>query len=361
MAFGRSKRICAKNENIIEMIGSISLGKSFYHCISYCLEDKRQLTEEETISLSLTENLQHNNRAEVLEYNKCFGDKYELAEQFKDVRQLSKRVEKPVLHMSIRLAPGETLTRQQLTEMGRALAKEFGVYDNQYLTILHKDTRQQHIHLVANRVGYNGKAASTSNNFLKMDRLCRRLEKEYKLKEVLSARRFLSKEQRLIPRNDSRKEQLRTDIRKTLEKFENYSAFDQQMKELGYTVLKGRRISFIDNKKVKIKGSEVGFSLATINKILHLKYQLKIRQANQKSTQNVRTDSDTQYSVSVSQSVLLIKLVRARYENSPVAKIEKELSGLLNQLLKPEYIEETTNQELLQEAKKKKHRLKIRH
>jgi len=343
------------------MIGSISLGKSFYHCISYCMEDKRQLTEEEKISLSKSEGLQHCNRAEVLEYNKCFGNKYELAEQFNDVRKLSKRVEKPVLHMSLRLAPEETLTRQQFTEIGRALAKEFGVYENQYLTILHKDTRQQHIHLVANRVGYNGKAASTSNNFLKMDGLCRRLEKEYNLKEVLSARRFQSKEQRLIPRNDSRKEQLRNNIRKILEKVENYSDFDQQMKALGYTVLKGRGISFIDNKKVKIKGSEVGFSLATINKILHLKYQLKIRQANQKSTKNMRTDSETLHSVSASQSVLLQKLVRARYENSPVAAIEKELSGLLNQLLKPEYVEESINQELLQEAKKKKNRLKIRH
>ena len=325
------------------------------------MEDKRQLTEEEKISLSKSESLQHINRAEVLEYNKCFGNKYELAEQFKDVRKLSKRVEKPVLHMSLRLAPEETLTRQQFTEIGRALAKEFGVYDNQFLTILHKDTRQQHIHLVANRVGYNGKAASTSNNFLKMDGLCRRLEKEYKLKEVLSAKRFLSKEQRLIPRNDSRKEQLRTDIRMTLEQVGNYTAFDQQMKNLGYTIKKGRGISFIDNKKVKIKGSKVGFSLSTINKILHLKYQLKIRQANQKSTQNVRTDSEIQLSASVSQSVLLQKLVRARYENSPAAAIEKELSGLLNQLLKPEYVEETINQELLQEAKKKKHRLKIRH
>jgi Relaxase/Mobilisation nuclease domain len=343
------------------MIGSISLGKSFYHCISYCLEDKRQLTEEEKISLSKSEGLQHSNRAEVLEYNKCFGNKYELAEQFKDVRKLSKRVEKPVLHMSLRLAPEETLTRQQFTEIGRALAKEFGVYDNQFLTILHKDTRQQHIHLVANRVGYNGKAASTSNNFLKMDGLCRRLEKEYKLKEVLSARRFLSTEHRLIPRNDSRKEKLRADIRKTLEQVENYNAFDQQMKNLGYTVLKGRGISFIDNKKVKIKGSEVGFSLTTINKILHLKNQLKFTQRQQNTTQSAMTDSEPQHSLSLSQSVLLQKLIANRYQNSPVAKIEKELSGLLNQLLKPDYIEETINQELLQEVKKKKHRLKIRH
>ena len=329
------------------MIGSISLGKSFYHCISYCLEDKRQLTEEEKISLSKSEGLQHSNRAEVLEYNKCFGDKFELAEQFKDVRKLSKRVEKPVLHMSLRLAPGETLTRQQFTEIGRALAKEFGVYENQYLTILHKDTRQQHIHLVANRVGYNGKAASTSNNFLKMDGVCRRLEKEYKLKEVLSARRFLSQEQRLIPRNDSRKEQLRKDIRNTLKQVRNYQAFDQQMQKLGYQVLKGRGISFIDSKKVKVKGSEVGFSLANINKILQLKQELTIMQ-----TQNFSP---------ISKSVLLQKHDTNWKNNLPITQREKELSGLLNQLFKPEQEEQMINQELLYEVKKKKHRFKIRH
>ncbi len=343
------------------MIGNISLGKSFFHCISYCLEDKRQLTEEEKTSLSQSEKLQHRKRAEVLEYSKCFGNKYELAEQFKDVRKLSKRVEKPVLHMSLRLAPGDTLSRQQLIEMGRSLAKEFGVSENQYLIILHKDTLEPHIHLVANRVGYNGKAASTSNNFPKMDGFCRKLEKEYKLKEVLSARRFLSKEQRLIPRNDSRKKQLSTDIRKTLEKAESYNAFDLQMKILGYTVLKGRGISFIDNKNVKIKGSEVGLSLATINKILQLKHQLKITQAQPKSPQNVGINSETQHSVTESETVLLQILLTNKYQNSPAAKIEKELSGLLNQLLKPEYIEETVSQELLQEAKKKKHRFKIRH
>lgn len=50
-------------------------------------------------------------RAEVLEYNKCFGNKNELTEQFKDVRKLSTQIEKPVLHLSLRLAPGESLTK----------------------------------------------------------------------------------------------------------------------------------------------------------------------------------------------------------------------------------------------------------
>ena len=164
------------------MIGTVSTGKSFSHCLGYCLEDKQELTEEQKINQSIKDGLQHKNRAEVLEYNKCFGDKHELAEQFRDVRRLSKRVEQPVLHLSVRFAPGEVLNRNQLIDIGQELAKDFGVADNQYITVWHKDTNEQHMHLVANRVGYDGKAASTSNNYLKMDRLCRRLEKEYKAK-----------------------------------------------------------------------------------------------------------------------------------------------------------------------------------
>ena len=336
------------------MIGMISLGKSFYHCISYCLEDKRQLTEDDKLSEIHSEGLQHKHRAEILEFNKCFGDKYELSEQFKDVRKLSKRVEKPVLHLSIRLAPGELLSRQQLIEIGRQLAKQFEVNNNQYLTILHKDTREQHIHLVANRVGYDGKAASTSNNFLKMDKLCRRLEIEYKLKEVLSAKRFLSKEQRLIPRHDNRKEQLKTHIRQTLETVSDFHSFKIKMQNLGYKVLKGRGISFVDPKNVKIKGSEVGFSLATIERILQLKHQLKIRNSEMNERETIEKSIRHE-------SVLLQKHTRSDIEKSLVRQIERELSGLLYQLFKPEQIGQQADQELLEEAKRKKHRYKIRH
>src|SRR5664279_1833729 len=214
------------------MIGTISTGKSFYHCLSYCLEDKQKLTREQRVVLSKMEGLDHFGRAEVLEYNLCFGNKYELADQFRDVQKLSKRVEKPVLHLSLRMAPGEFLSMEQLIELSQELAKEFDLTDRQYVAILHKDTKEPHIHLVANRVGTNGKALSTSHNYLKMDRLCRRLEKEYQLKEVLSARRFLSREQRQIPRHDSRKERLKNDIRKTLESVSDYTSFQEQMHKL---------------------------------------------------------------------------------------------------------------------------------
>jgi hypothetical protein len=115
------------------MIGYVGTGASFYECIRYCLEDKNNLSEEQKIEKCLIDHLQHKDRAEVLEYNKCFGDLGELTSQFLDVVKLSTRVEKPVFHFSLRPAPGDIISRNQLIEMGKECAKRFGVADNQYL------------------------------------------------------------------------------------------------------------------------------------------------------------------------------------------------------------------------------------
>lgn len=50
------------------MIGHVSIGASFYHCISYCLEDKKELSEQQKQELAKQDHLQHRERAEVLEY-----------------------------------------------------------------------------------------------------------------------------------------------------------------------------------------------------------------------------------------------------------------------------------------------------
>lgn len=330
------------------MIGHISIGTSFYHCISYCLEDKKELSDQQKRELSMQGHLQHRERAEVLEYNMCFGNKHELTRQFKDVQKLSRRVEKPVLHLSMRLAPGETLTKEQLIEMGRACAKEFGVADHQYICVLHKDTKEQHIHIAANRVGFNGKVASDSNSYKRMASLCRSLEKRYNLQQVLSPRAFLSPKERLLPRHDRRKEQLKADIRLTLEKAHHYSAFEKQMRALGYKVIKGRGISFIDDKKVKIKGSEVGFSLAKINRIISIKQQLEISQGRQQG----------QKEGSYSSAVYAERRPHGYKKVAPESPemTEKPLPGLLYDLLKPEYEAAYIPAELIREAKKKRKR-----
>ncbi|RKR84409.1 relaxase/mobilization nuclease-like protein [Mucilaginibacter gracilis] len=322
------------------MIGYVGTGASFYECIRYCLEDKRQLSEQQKIELAARDHLQHKERAEVLIYNQCGGNKHELTEQFLEVMKLNRRVEKPVLHISLRLAPGDVLTKAQMMEMGQECAKEFGIADHQYICVLHKDTNEPHIHIAANRVGFDGRVASDSNNYKRMAALCRRLEKRFRLTQVLSPRKFLSPAERILPRHDSRKEKLRADIRQTLENVSAYSSFEQQMKALGYKVIKGRGICFIDDKKVKIKGSEVGFSLATIERVLSLKEQITAKQ----NAVNVNPPvSRTQRS--------------APSTDLQTVQLQRELSTLLQQLFRPEQEGNYIDPELMRDFKKKKKRL----
>jgi hypothetical protein len=333
------------------MIGHISIGKSAYHCISYCLEDKRELTEEQKEKLSEKEKLQHQNRAEVLFYNQCFGNKKELASQFRDVQKLSRRCEKPVLHLSLRLAPGENLSKAQLSDIGREAAEEFGVGNHQYICVLHKDTKEQHIHIAANRVGFDGKAAKDGNSYKRMSTLCRKLEKKYGLQEVLSPRAFLPPSERRIPRHDSRKEMLKSNIRNSLEKSISYPEFEKQMKALGYQIIKGRGISFIDDKKVKVKGSEVGFSLAKIEKVLELKRQLYNEQLGV-----VKAQKDGIHFHELKSSEHQQKTAVQAHQTG---NIEKQISMLLADLTRTEFGADELPSEL-KRTKKKKYRRKGR-
>ncbi len=86
------------------MIGKVIIGTSFKGCLMYCLNDKFQKPELETVM---------KDRAEVLLFNKCFGDQKELVQLFNEVRWLNPKLSKPVMHITLSLAPGENLSKDK--------------------------------------------------------------------------------------------------------------------------------------------------------------------------------------------------------------------------------------------------------
>lgn len=242
------------------MIGKIIIGKSFKGCINYCLEDKKQTDEEKMVV---------KNRGELFVYNQCFGNKQELIQQFNEVRALNPKISKPVLHITLSLSPEEKPSKAILTDVVEDCAKQLGFEKNQYIAVHHNDTKHQHIHIVANRVGFDGKTVKDNHNYQKIAAYCRKMEIKHELKRVLSPRRFLAKELKQMPRHDLRKEQLKHDIKGCLYSSKNYSEFENKMKQKGYEIYKGRGIAFRDKQQVYTKGSEVGYSLQTMKKIWH--------------------------------------------------------------------------------------------
>jgi hypothetical protein len=341
------------------MIGKIVTGNSFYHCFKYCLEDKIDLSEEQKLYLSRKDNVQHKERAEVLYYNNCFGNVKELTNQFSEVSKLSRRVENPVFHFTLSLAHGENLSKNQLIEIAQACTEAFKVDKNQYAVVLHKDTRAQHIHIVANRVGYDGKVASNSNSYFQMATLCRKLEIKHQLKQVLNPRLYLSKEQRLIPRQNARMDNLKENIRQVLQQVKTYEQFEQKMKSLGYQVLKGRGIAFIDNKKVKIKGSEVGYSLMTIEKILAQKQTQKLVQKPEQIVSiGLLKQKQTGFSnISEKSGEKAVEKMPEKQYDLPLHGMHK--NQLLEALLKSEQVDASSPFLYEEKKKRKKHRHRL--
>jgi len=279
--------------------------------------------------------------------------KKELAAQFNDVRLLNQKVQKPVLHITLSLAPEDKIEKSKLMEMARECAKEMGFENNQYIAVSHIDTGHQHLHIVANRIGYDGKVVSDSQNYKKMAQYCRKMELKYDLKQVLSPRRYLSQEQRNIPRHDQRKERLQQDIEQVLSKCGNYQEFEQRMKEKGYQITKGRGILITDEKKVKVKGSEVGYPLQKIEKILDLQQQL----------QQIREDKAKHEESSKFQPArTLQQFKQALQEADHLRDKESFLTKTIDILLKPAAgINNYVPQELLKQhqQQKKKRRLHL--
>ena len=321
------------------MIGKVMTGKSFRGCLLYCLNDKKQEVNKEQ---------KMQNRAEILLFHKCGGRDKELVQQFNEVRALNNKLAKPVLHITLSLAEGDKASRQTLIEISESCAREMGFQNNQWVAVLHHDTNHPHLHMVANRIGFDGSTVSDSNSYKRIALFCRKMEEKHGLQQVLSSRAFLSQKEKELPRLDNRKLQLQNDIKQCLFLAKNYEQFEGLMKEKKITIEQGRGIAFTDEKKMRVKGSELGYSLKTIERIFAQKQGLVINPTYQ--IQQVHKE------VTVLSNHSNRQLLKT-HEVKPVVPVGKATTSLLTQLMKPEInAMQSVPMELLNEAQKKKER-----
>lgn len=269
------------------MVGKIKTGKSFGCILRYLFEGRKQNSRQ------AQEMAMQNKKAEVLAYNQCFGGKKQLTSEFIEASKLNPRVSRPVFHFSISFAYSDTgkLNLQDKIDMAEKLANAFRFQNNQYVVITHNDTRHSHIHVVANRIGYDGKTASDSHSYKRMAEYCRKMELEYELEKVLSPNRFLLPEQRVeqSQRHNQRKEILKAHICKAIQQSRNVYQVKKYMENKGYEVKLGRGIAFIDQQRVYFKGSQVGFSFQTIQNKLAKEHALQQQQILEQIRQQEKT------------------------------------------------------------------------
>jgi Relaxase/Mobilisation nuclease domain len=114
------------------MIGKAGTGKGFSGLQSYLTQDGRA-------EWTSTRNL----FVPSLDY---------VPAMMRETAKLSRRVEEPVYHLSIALAPGESLTREGWEAVAERVLGKLGLEEHQALLVLHKDRDHEHLHLMINRV-----------------------------------------------------------------------------------------------------------------------------------------------------------------------------------------------------------------
>jgi len=223
------------------MIGKVTTGKSFNGCINYCAKKQG---------------------AEIILTNQCFGSRRALIGQFNDVRKLNQRVKKPVWHASLSFSKNDKVNDRIMLDVAKAYAEYFNIEHHQYVAIKHTDTDHPHIHLVVNRINaYNNKTLSDSNNYRKTAEFCRSIEKRFNLEMVESPNRFLHQP---VERTDQRKEKIRQLVQQAVQQCSNFPDLSTMLSSNNITVEKGRGIAFIDDKGVRLKGSEMKLPLRKI-------------------------------------------------------------------------------------------------
>src|ERR1700688_474465 len=91
------------------------------------------------------------------------------------------RVEKPVYHIGLSLHPAEHLSPEQWDQAVDQLLQRLGLSRHQALVVVHRDTDHEHVHVVVNRVGDDGRAWDQANDLVKASDAIRRIEVEYGL------------------------------------------------------------------------------------------------------------------------------------------------------------------------------------
>lgn len=112
----------------------------------------------------------------------------ELSKEFNQIRQLRPEIKRPMHFTSLSLAPGESLSDQDWTNIAKRYVVDMGFKDNQYLAVRHTDTKHSHIHIIINRISLTGKLTSDSKDYARQETIMRQVEQEYELSRVTPSR-----------------------------------------------------------------------------------------------------------------------------------------------------------------------------
>ena len=162
------------------MIASQKIGKSFAGALRYHLK-KLQYPDGQ--------------QAELLESNFASCEQGDILREVAWLRQLRPKLNRYVYHTSLNFSPAEAdkLDNNKMLSIAKDYLEKMGFNDNQYLIFRHHDAHHPHIHLLVNRIRFDGQVVSDSNNYQRSEQALREIERRYGLDPVLPRRQAIQR------------------------------------------------------------------------------------------------------------------------------------------------------------------------
>lgn len=110
-------------------------------------------------------------------------EKQTITDSFKLQTELNPGISKPVGHISLNFSSRdmEKLSSQLMVQVAADYMNQMGITNTQYLIARHYDKEHPHIHLVFNRIDYNGETISDRNDRIRSAKICKELTRKYSL------------------------------------------------------------------------------------------------------------------------------------------------------------------------------------
>lgn len=117
--------------------------------------------------------------AEILDHS--FASTFEriIMQEIQMVKVLRPNLQKYFYHTSINFPPGEDLSNEKMKQIGLDYLEANGFTQHQFIMFRHYDADHPHLHILVNRIGYDGSVISDSNDFSRSEKVLRELERKY--------------------------------------------------------------------------------------------------------------------------------------------------------------------------------------
>lgn len=126
--------------------------------------------------------------AEILDHDFASISERRIMKEIEMIKVLRPNLQKYFYHTSINFPPSEELSNDIMKQIGLDYLEANGFRMHQFIMFRHYDANHPHLHILVNRIGYDGSLVSDSNDFSRSEKVLRELEKKYNLTQVIPSK-----------------------------------------------------------------------------------------------------------------------------------------------------------------------------